>query len=75
MNKWTHITEKLPEFSGRYIVAYTSTAEIAIAYFSDIDNCFYHEWTKTELHNNISYFQTVTHWMSLPKKPVNPLPK
>lgn len=60
---WIPISERLPDYSGDYLVAYTSSSKhITIAYFVDLENIFYHKWTK-------GAFKSITHWASLPKAP------
>lgn len=61
--KWTKITDRYPDYSGDYLVAYPSSSKnIAIAYFDDLNNTFYHKTGTKE-------FRTITYWMSLPTPP------
>lgn len=56
---WIKITDRLPEYTGEYLVAYTNNSKhVGVAYFTDLDNTFYHKWTKNP-------FKTVTHWQPL----------
>jgi len=60
---WIPMSVRFPDYSGDYLLAYTSSSKhITIAYFSDIDNVFYHKWTK-------GTFKSATYWASLPKAP------
>lgn len=62
--KWIKITDRLPSYSGKYLVAYPSNSQYtAIAYFEDNERNFHHLSTK-------DIFKTVTHWMPLPKPPI-----
>ena len=63
MNKWIKCSDRLPEYSGYYLVAYTSSSKsVTKAYFSDIDNNFKHVQTR-------NVFKTVNYWMPLPEPP------
>jgi len=63
MNNWIKVTDRLPEYSGFYLVAYTSSSQyVTKAYFLDLENGFKHIRTKND-------FKTVTHWQPLPEPP------
>lgn len=56
---WIKTTDRLPDYSGKYLVAYTNNSQsITIAYFTDLDNAFWHIRTK-------NHFKAVTHWQPL----------
>lgn len=63
MNNWIKVTDKLPEYSGYYLVAFTNNSQsVTRAYFLDEENGFKHVFTKRN-------FITVTHWQRMPEPP------